>query len=128
MLIRALPTLDAHKRRKLHYDLRVLATFIRIYCDGRHREAARSPVPPQIWRLTGLNRAPDLLCIGCTKLLGHATAKRRACPLDPKPACKHCPTHCYLPAYREQVRQVMRYSGRRLVLSGRLDYLWRLLF
>lgn len=128
MLTRTLPTLDARKQRKLRYDLRVLATFIRIYCDGHHAGQARAPVPEPIWRLAQTGRPPPSLCPVCTKLLGHAAAKRRACPFDPKPACKHCPDHCYLPAYRTQIREVMRYSGRRLVLSGRLDYLWRLLF
>jgi len=41
--------------------------------------------------------------------------------------CKHCPEHCYAPRYRAQIREVMRYSGPRLVLRGRLDYLWHLL-
>ena len=54
--------------------------------------------------------------------------KRSRCPLDPKPACKHCPVHCYHPTYRQNIREVMRYSGRRLVLSGRLDMLYHLLF
>lgn len=114
--------------RKLRYDLRVLATFIRIYCDGRHADRPRAPVPDPIWRLTATGKPPAIHCPACTKLLGHATAKRRRCPLDPKPACKHCPQHCYAPAYRAQIRKVMRYSGRRLILSGRVDYLWHLLF
>lgn len=119
---------DGRLPRKLRYDLRVLVTFIRIYCDGQHADRPRAPVPDPIWRLTAQGAPPATLCPACAKLLGHATAKRRGCPLDPKPACKHCPQHCYAPAYRAQIRKVMRYSGRRLILSGRLDYLWHLLF
>jgi hypothetical protein len=48
--------------------------------------------------------------------------------MDPKPACKHCPSHCYHPDYRKRIREVMRYSGRNMVLGGRLDYLYHLLF
>jgi hypothetical protein len=48
--------------------------------------------------------------------------------MDPKPACKHCPQHCYAPRYRDEIREVMRYSGRKLVMSGRVDYLVHLLF
>ncbi|MBK9127147.1 MAG: nitrous oxide-stimulated promoter family protein [Phycisphaerales bacterium] len=123
-----LAVLTGRRQRKLRHDLRVLVTFIRIYCDDHHADGPRAPVPRPIWRLTGSERTPIALCADCTRLLGHACAKRRACPLDPKPACKHCPEHCFLPSYREQIRRVMRHSGRRLVLSGRLDYLWHLLW
>lgn len=128
MLTQTTTAFDARPQRKLDRDLRVLATFIRIYCDGHHADQPREPVPGPIWQLTGVRRPPERVCPACTKLLGHAAVKRRACSLDPKPMCKHCPQHCYGPTYREQVRQVMRYSGRQLVLSGRLDYLWHLLF
>lgn len=37
--------------------------------------------------------------------------------------CKHCPDHCYYPTYREQIRKVMAFSGRQMVVRGRLDYL-----
>ena len=68
------------------------------------------------------------LCPGCTQLLAHALTKRSNCPMRPKPACKHCPCHCYRPHYRAQIRQVMKFSGRYLLLTGRLDYLLHLLF
>lgn len=71
---------------------------------------------------------PVKLCGECTKLLMHSWIKRTTCPFDPKPACKHCPSHCYHPEYRRQIRRVMRDSGRRLVLHGRLDYLIKLLY
>jgi hypothetical protein len=34
----------------------------------------------------------------------------------------------YHPQYWQRIREVMKYSGRKLVLSGRLDYLYHLLF
>jgi len=68
------------------------------------------------------------LCPACARLLAHAMTKRTHCPMDPKPACKHCSKHCYNPVYREQIQRIMKYSGRKLLLSGRLDYLVRMLF
>lgn len=68
------------------------------------------------------------LCLDCGKLLAHALVKRSHCPMNPKPACKHCPRHCYHPRYRRMIAEVMRFSGKRLVLSGRVDYLLHLLF
>lgn len=68
------------------------------------------------------------LCRECERLLAHAFVKRANCPLEPKPACKQCHEHCYHPVYRSRIREVMRYSGRRMILSGRLDYLVHMLF
>jgi hypothetical protein len=48
--------------------------------------------------------------------------------MHPKPACKHCPAHCYHPTYRARIREVMKFSGRKMLLGGRLDYLFHLLF
>ncbi|NLX20763.1 MAG: hypothetical protein GXY55_03705 [Phycisphaerae bacterium] len=48
--------------------------------------------------------------------------------MNPKPMCKHCPKHCYHPRYRQAMREIMRYSGRGMVLSGQFDYLFHLFF
>jgi hypothetical protein len=113
--------------RKLRKDLRTLALFIDLYCRRRHRNAARAPVWLRTVDVAAVHGRPLELCPECAKLAAHAFAKRMQCPLEPKPACKHCPQHCYAPQYRAQIRDVMRYSGRRLVLGGRIYYLLRLL-
>jgi hypothetical protein len=33
-----------------------------------------------------------------------------------KPACKDCATHCYKPDMREKVREVMRWTGPRMIV------------
>lgn len=91
-------------------DLKVLSVFIDCYCRGKH----------------GIPKGE--ICPDCAELLRYARARRRNCPLDPKPACKHCPIHCYAKARRETIREVMAYSGRRLLLRGRLDLLWHYFF
>lgn len=35
---------------------------------------------------------------------------------EDKPACKHCPIHCYQPARREEIKAIMRWSGPRMLL------------
>jgi hypothetical protein len=109
-------------------DVRTLARFVSVYCDGLHAAATRAPLAlPQVdvARLAG---RPMVLCTDCRSLLAHAVVKRALCPFDPKPMCKHCPKHCYAPRYREQIRKVMGYAGKRMLLTGRLDYLLHLLF
>lgn len=113
--------------RKLCKDLRTLALFIEVFCRGRHTDAARHPVHLRTIDVTDLHGRPLELCPACARLAVHAFVKRVQCPLEPKPACKHCPQHCYVPRYRAQIRAVMRYSGWRLLLSGRLDYILHLL-
>lgn len=112
----------------LQRDLKTLALFIRIYCHHRHADAEKTVVTLKTHDVAALAGRPVELCDGCRKLLAHALVKRSNCPMDPKPMCKHCPSHCYHPTYRAQIREVMKVSGKRLVLSGRLDMLFHLLF
>lgn len=97
-------------KQRQEKDIKVLATFISTYCRGKHRSAKGE------------------LCSDCSELLSYAEMKRRKCPLDPKPSCKHCPIHCYGKGQRAKIREVMAYSGRRLLLRGRLDLLWHYFF
>jgi hypothetical protein len=119
---------DPRAERALRRDLRLLADFIELHCQLQHRNSLQHNVQLKTHDVEALCRRPIRLCSSCQKLLTHAFVKRTRCPLDPKPACKKCPTHCYGPGYRAQIREVMKYSGRRLVLRGRLDYLYHLFF
>jgi hypothetical protein len=109
-------------------ELRTLAKFIQVYCDDHHAEAERKAVSMKTMDLSTLKGGAPCLCEECGRLLAHAFVKRSHCPMDPKPMCKKCPKHCYAPAYRQQIRQVMAYSGKKLVLHGRVDYLLHLFF
>ena len=92
------------RQRQLLRDLRVLARFILTYCDSLHPAAERSPVELKCEDPAALLGAPVRLCPECAKLLAHAFTKRIHCPMEPKPACKHCPQHCYHPRYRAAIR------------------------
>lgn len=107
----------------LERDLRVLARFVRIYCRAQHGEVAREPLRMSTHDVRAIVGEELELCAECRKLLAHAFVKRSRCPMDPKPMCKKCPNHCYAPEYRRRIQEVMRYSGRQMLLKGRLDYL-----
>ena len=113
--------------RALRRDLKVLANFIAVYCRHQHRDAAKHPIALKTLDVHRVYRKALRLCPSCAKLLEYSFVKRTRCPYDPKPACKKCPAHCYAPKYRAQIRGVMKVSGRRLVLRGRLDYIFHLL-
>ncbi|MHC4445781.1 MAG: nitrous oxide-stimulated promoter family protein [Planctomycetota bacterium] len=114
--------------KKLRSDLKTLARFIEVYCRHQHTDKSKTPAKIKGYDLRAIAGKVPHLCPTCLKLITHAYVKRSLCPLEPKPACKRCPDHCYHPQYRRQIREVMKYSGRKLVLSGRLDYLFHLLF
>lgn len=57
------------------------------------------------------------LCAECGELREYAHARLARCRYqDGKPTCANCPVHCYRPDMRERVREVMRYSGPRMLL------------
>jgi hypothetical protein len=76
---------------KVHRDLKTLAAFIELYCVHNHANETRHVVSLRthdVKRIAGRNIE---LCPQCTRLLTHAFVKRSHCPMNPKPACKHCP-------------------------------------
>lgn len=78
--------------------------------------APRSPLPV------------SSLCPQCQALLDYAHKRLEHCKFgEDKPSCTRCPVHCYKPAMREQIRQVMRYSGPRMLLHDpimAIRHLW----
>ena len=63
-------------------------------------------------------RRGDVLCADCARLAEYAAARLGRCPWgEEKPTCARCPTHCYKPDMRKAVRDVMRFSGPRMLLS-----------
>ena len=109
--------------RAMKRELKVLIDFIELYCHARHRDSGKERVD-----LQGVYGKEPRLCGECAELLEYAVLKRLHCPLDPKPACKRCHIHCYGKDYRERIREIMAFSGRRMILRGRLDYIGHFLF
>jgi hypothetical protein len=112
-----------NKEGQIKKDSEILAEFVHIYCSDRHPGAARARAMAggAVGRI--LESVSFTYCEECSRLVLHAVSKRVLCPHDPKPACKKCPAHCYGPGYREKIREVMRYSGMRLIRKGRLRLL-----
>jgi hypothetical protein len=83
---------------RIDREKRTVAAMVRIYCRGHH------------W-------APEMPCADCRELLDYATCRLDRCPFgEEKSTCADCPIHCYKPAMRERVREIMRYAGPRMLL------------
>jgi len=78
-------------------DIETAVRMIKIFCRGRHGTK------------TGL-------CADCSGLLAYVMERLASCRQDPKPACRDCATHCYNPALRGRIKEVMRYAGPRMPL------------
>ncbi len=104
-------------------DLKVLINFVRVFCRAKHCDQPRVAVAA-----AEVVRGDTQLCVECAGLVAYALEKRRKCPLDPKPSCKNCHIHCYSKEYRARIREIMAFSGRRMIMRGRFDYLWHYFF
>ncbi len=104
-------------------DIKLIGKFVEVYCTRKHRKAEHAPFALP----AGLGERK--LCPECTSFLSYAIARRLKCPLEAeKPSCKHCRTHCYAKPQLAKVKEIMAYSGRTLMMRGRLDYIWHYFF
>ena len=88
----------------------------------KEKETIRKMVEIFCWKKHGSNRGE--LCPDCELLLNYAFKRLELCPFgDEKPTCKKCPIHCYRPDMREKVKQVMKFSGPRLLIYDPIGWL-----
>jgi len=84
--------------KRVKRERKTIATMIAIFCRDHHGEHYG-------------------LCPSCAALHAYAEQRLDKCPFgETKPTCAKCPIHCYKPECREQVLQVMRYAGPRMLL------------
>jgi len=87
---------------RLRREQRTIEAMLHIWC-----EAHALHVRPQY----------GVLCAGCDELLDYASYRLLKCPYgEEKPTCKKCPIHCYSKDKREQMHEVMRFAGPRMLL------------
>lgn len=71
----------------------------------------------------------EQLCPECRELLEYAHARLSRCPFgEKKSSCRLCTVHCYKPDMKERMREVMRYTGPRMLLYypiAAIRHLWR---
>lgn len=88
---------------KIDSEKRVIQNMIRLYCRKKHQV--------------------ENICDDCSLLMEYAIARLSKCPFkDEKPACADCKVHCYQPKMREKVREVMRFSGPRMIIYYPADF------
>ena len=131
---------------KIETEKQTVEAMIRLYCKEKkhgetenYRESMNCPSNPTSPISANRSSAHPLtaprspltvspLCPQCQALLDYAHKRLEHCKFgEDKPSCTRCPVHCYKPAMREQIRQVMRYSGPRMLLHDpimAIRHLW----
>lgn len=82
---------------KREREKETVSLMIAIYCRKRHHTKGK-------------------LCSDCEKLDAYARLRSDKCPfMETKTFCSNCKVHCYKPEMREKIREVMRFSGPRMI-------------
>ena len=88
--------------KKREREKRMVSEMIALYCRKRHGERGSS--------------RPGGLCPECSELAEYARGRSDRCPfMETKTFCSNCRVHCYRPDMREKIREVMRFSGPRMI-------------
>ena len=86
------------KQRRMTRERKTVEAMLWLYCRERHSSDG------------------EILCAECTELRDYAWLRLQKCPFQAgKTTCTKCPVHCYKPAMRARIRDVMRYAGPRMI-------------
>lgn len=84
---------------KREREKKTVSEMISLYCKKQHKSKKR-------------------LCPECTALNDYARLRSDKCPfMETKTFCSNCKVHCYKPEMREKIREVMRFSGPRMIFT-----------
>ena len=87
------------KREK---EKELVSQMISLYCRKNHKEKDA--------------HNKFILCRECEELENYARMRSDKCPfMETKTFCSNCKVHCYKPAMRERIKEVMRFSGPRML-------------
>ncbi len=82
---------------KREREKRIVSEMIALYCHRKH--GTRS-----------------CICDDCAALNAYAEMRSDKCPfMETKTFCSNCRVHCYKADMRQKIREVMRFSGPRMI-------------
>ena len=83
-------------KTKRQREKETVSLMIRLYCRKKH--------------------GGKTLCLECAALDTYARQRSDKCPfMETKTFCSNCKVHCYKKDMREKIREVMRFSGPRMI-------------
>lgn len=95
---------------RIEREKKVIELMIKLYCQKKH----------------GKNRGE--LCKDCTELLDYAQKRLTYCKFqNDKTTCGRCKIHCYKKDMRMKIKDVMRFSGPRILIYRPIEFIRHLL-
>lgn len=83
-------------KTKREQEKEIVSFMIALYCKKKHGHKT--------------------LCPECAALEAYARQRSEACPfMENKTFCSNCRVHCYKKDMREKIREVMQFSGPRMM-------------
>ena len=84
--------------KPIDQEIKTVGIMIEIYCRHHH--------------------GSDKLCKRCEELYSYARQRTLKCKFgEEKPACGKCQIHCYKPDMKSKIRDVMKFSGPKMIYS-----------
>ncbi|WP_084764317.1 nitrous oxide-stimulated promoter family protein [Clostridium massiliamazoniense] len=91
---------------RIEREKRTIELMINIYCRKKHKTEKGE------------------LCEQCKELLEYANKRLTYCKFgDNKSTCSRCPIHCYKKDMKIKVKEVMRFSGPRLIIYSPIEFI-----
>lgn len=82
---------------KLLREFQTIQAMVEIYCKAHHHSKASE-------------------CQECQEFLEYAHTRLDRCPYGQiKPTCNKCPVHCYKPHMKAKAREIMIFSGPKMI-------------
>ena len=89
---------------RIEREKKTITLMIDIYCQKKH------------------GNKKDELCEECKELLEYAHKRLSFCKFgENKSTCSRCPIHCYKKDMKEKVKEVMKFSGPRLIIHNPIE-------
>ncbi|MGL4338257.1 MAG: nitrous oxide-stimulated promoter family protein [Turicibacter sp.] len=93
------------KLNRIEKEKKLIKLMIDIYCEQKHG-------------------CKDSLCESCQELATYADKRLTFCKFqNEKTSCRKCPVHCYKKDMKLAVKEVMKFSGPRLLIYRPLEFL-----
>ena len=89
---------------RIEKEKNIVNLMIQIYCNKKHKHKKGS------------------LCNECNELLEYANKRLDFCKFgEEKKFCSKCPIHCYKKDMKAKVKEVMKFSGPRLLFYNPVE-------
>jgi hypothetical protein len=87
---------------KILWEKKIIKLMVEIYCKNKHNSDSK-------------------LCEQCSQILHYASQRLDCCKFgNAKGTCRKCKIHCYTPDMKERIKEIMRFSGPRIIFYNPL--------